>query len=130
MRPPSTPPDDDRSSQAASSADSIDVAQSLRQAEETLLRLKARYAQIQADQQRQQELQYRLEDTRQGLRRDRTPALKAELKAIQQQLDEIEVALESQLFSWSGLKEVFWQAVRFGGLGIVLGWLLRSWAGG
>ena len=130
MRPSSTPPDDDRPSQSTSSTDSIDVAQSLREAEETLLRLKARHAQIQLDQQRQQELQHRLEDTRQGLRRDRTPALKAELKEIQQQLDEIEVALESQLFSWGGLKEIFWQAVRFGGLGVLIGWMLRSWAGG
>lgn len=130
MRPSSTPPDDDRPSQATSNNDSIDVAQSLREAEETLLRLKARYAQIQLDQQRQQELQHRLEDTRQGLRRDRTPALRAELKEIQRQLDEIEVALESQLFSWSGLKEIFWQAVRFGGLGVVMGWILRSCAGG
>jgi hypothetical protein len=36
------------------------------------------------------------------------------------------VALESQLFSWNGIKEVFWQAIRFGGLGMVAGWVLRS----
>lgn len=106
--------------------EAIDLEQGLRQAEADLLRLKARYAQVQADQQRQIELKNRLDDVRGNLRRDKTPELKAELKQIQQQLEALEVALESQLFSWSGLKEVFWQAVRFGGLGIVIGWVLRS----
>lgn len=106
--------------------EAIDLEQGLRQAEADLLRLKARYAQVQADQQRQIELKNRLDDVYGNLQRNKTPELKAELKQIQQQLEALEVALESQLFSWSGLKEVFWQAVRFGGLGIVVGWLLRS----
>ncbi|WP_088894774.1 DUF2203 domain-containing protein [Leptolyngbya ohadii] len=106
--------------------DAIDLEQALRQAEADLLRLKARYAQVQADQQRQIELKNRLDDVHDNLKRDKTPELKAELQQIQQQLETLEVALESQLFSWSGLKEVFWQAVRFGGLGIIIGWVLRS----
>jgi hypothetical protein len=58
-----------------------------------------------------------------------SPALKKELDALEQELAQVELALESELFSWDGLREIFWQAVRFGGLGIVLGWLLKSWAG-
>lgn len=97
--------------------------------ERSLQALKARHAQVKADQQRQQQLQQRLSQTQRELRQTRSRELQAELQQIKQQLEELEVALESQLFSWSGLKEAFWQAVRFGGLGIVVGWLLKSCAG-
>lgn len=111
-----------------SDLESIDIEQGLRDIEQALLVLKARYAQVQMDQQRQQALRERLSEVEQELKRERSRTLQAEVKRIKQQLDEIEVALESQLFSWVGLKEVFWQAVRFGGLGIILGWLLKTWA--
>jgi len=113
----------------ASNSDEIDFEQSLQAVEQSLLLLKARYAQIQADQQQQQVLHQHLSETQRQMRRDRSQSLKTELKQIQQQLEGLEVALESQLFSWSGLKEVFWQAIRFGGLGVLLGWLLKSLAG-
>ncbi|MGL4619237.1 MAG: DUF2203 domain-containing protein, partial [Chroococcidiopsis sp.] len=45
------------------------------------------------------------------------------------QLETIEVNLESQLFSWGSLKAPFWQAVRFGGLGVIVGWILKSFTG-
>jgi len=98
----------------------------LDEVERSLQALKARHAQVKADQQRQQQLQQRLSQTQRELRQTRSRELQAELQQIKQQLEELEVALESQLFSWSGLKETFWQAVRFGGLGIVVGWLLKS----
>ncbi|GAC1482640.1 MAG: hypothetical protein NVS2B14_21410 [Chamaesiphon sp.] len=50
------------------------------------------------------------------------------MKQIQDQIETLEVNLESQLFSWGSLKEPFWQAVRFGGLGVVVGWILKSCA--
>jgi DNA repair exonuclease SbcCD ATPase subunit len=53
-----------------------------------------------------------------------------EIKALQQQAEELELSLSGQFFSWQQLKEPFWQAVRFGGLGLVLGWLLRGCSGG
>ncbi|MBD3882614.1 hypothetical protein IFO70_12655 [Phormidium tenue FACHB-886] len=112
--------------------DDLDFAQSLREVEQALLVLKARYAQVQTDQQRQQALQQQQRELHQQLKGSRSAVpteLRAELKKIQQQLEELEVALESQLFSWGGLKEVFWQAVRFGGIGILLGWALKSLAG-
>ncbi|NJO41419.1 MAG: DUF2968 domain-containing protein [Cyanobacteria bacterium CRU_2_1] len=127
------PPDDRDSPRPPSDSDEIDFERTLREAEQSLSILKARYAQIQTDHQRQQNLQERQAQIRRELRQTRAKTirteLKTELKRIQQQLEELEVALESQLFSWSGLKEVFWQAVRFGGLGIILGWMLRSWVG-
>ncbi|MBI4783187.1 MAG: DUF2203 domain-containing protein [Oscillatoriophycideae cyanobacterium NC_groundwater_1537_Pr4_S-0.65um_50_18] len=113
----------------APGSDEIDFEQSLLEVEQSLQLLKVRYAQIQADRQQQQALQQRRDEIQRQMRQDRSQSLKAELKQIQQRLEGLEVALESQLFSWSGLKEVFWQAVRFGGLGVLLGWLLKSLVG-
>lgn len=84
---------------------------SLTQVEQTLQELKTRYVQVGRDRQQQQELQ-------------------AQLQQIQEQLAQLEIALESRLFSWKdSLAAPFWQAVRFGGIGIILGWLLKSCAG-
>jgi chromosome segregation ATPase len=106
-----------------------DFEQALQEIEQALQALKARHAQIQSDQRRQRGLQQRLSQAEQELRyRRSSKALQTELKQIRQQLDELEVALESQLFSWNGLREIFWQAVRFGGIGIVIGWVLKSFA--
>lgn len=111
----------------------IDFDQTLKEVEQSLLLLKARYAQIQLDRKHQHDLQQRKEQIEKQLQHPPSQAsqleLKRELKRIRQQLEELEVALESQLFSWSGLKEIFWQAVRFGGLGIVIGWILKSLVG-
>lgn len=109
--------------------DDTNIEHSLQQLEQSLLRLKARYAQVQLDRQRQAELQQRLSQVQRDAKRRRSQELQSELKALQQQLDEIELALESQLFSWRGLQDVFWQAVRFGGLGVIVGWMLKTWAG-
>ena len=106
-----------------------EFVQGLAEVERSLATLKERYAQVQRDQARQAELQHRYEDVRQAQRRDRSPQLQAELKQIKQQLDILEVNLESSLFSWSSLKEPFWMAVRFGGIGIIIGWLLKSLIG-
>lgn len=104
--------------------------QTLQELERSLQSLKERYTQIQDDQSRQNDLQQRLDQVQRDLRRTRSQEirqeLQAELKQIQQQLDALEVALESRLLSWNSLKDVFWQAVRFGGLGVVVGWILKS----
>ncbi|MBF2075894.1 MAG: DUF2203 domain-containing protein [Synechococcales cyanobacterium C42_A2020_086] len=110
-------------------SDDTNIEQSLQKLEQSLLRLKARYAQVQLDRQRQAELQQRLSQAQRDAKRRRSQELQSELKALQQQLDEVELALESQLFSWRGLQDVFWQAVRFGGLGVIVGWMLKTWAG-
>ena len=99
--------------------------QSLADVERSLFALKERYAQVQQDRQRQAELQQRLKQVNKQLHHKQSPQLKAQLKQIQQQLEAIEVNLESQLFSWGSLKEPFWQAVRFGGIGVVVGWILK-----
>lgn len=102
-----------------------ELMRSLADVERSLIALKERYAQVRQDQQRQAELQKRLKQVKRERNRNHSSGLKAELKQIQEQLEAIEVNLESQLFTWGSLKEPFWQAVRFGGLGIVVGWILR-----
>lgn len=102
--------------------------QELAAAEQALQDLKARYTQVQQDQAQQAQLQQRRDRLKQELKQS-TPAsvqaeLAAELKQVEARLDELEINLESQLFSWTSLKEPFWQVIRFGGLGVAIGWLL------
>jgi chromosome segregation ATPase len=103
--------------------------QTLAEVAENLQSLRDRYEQIKRDRLRQKELQYRREQIRKSPKQNgNSSSLKAEIKQIQEQLEIIEINLESSLFSWRSLKEPFWQAVRFGGLGIIIGWLLKSYA--
>lgn len=53
-----------------------------------------------------------------------------ELNEIQKQADQLEVELLNQITSWQQITRPFWLAVRFGGLGLVAGWLLKGWVGG
>lgn len=93
--------------------------QELAAVERSLHDLKQRYSQVQQDQATQADLQARQETLKQQGRRQPSTAMKQELKQIEQQLDDLDWKLESQLFS---LKDAFWQVVRFAGLGVVLGW--------
>jgi len=104
-----------------------EFAQELEEVERSLLSLKERYNQIESDRQQKAEWEQRRKQLNQN--KHRTPAIKAELKQIQQQLEVLEINLESQLFSWGSLKKPFWQAVRFGGMGVIIGWILKSCAG-
>jgi hypothetical protein len=103
-------------------SEELEFEQRLAEVERSLLALKDRHTQIQQGQQRQSDLKARQENLKGQLRNTPSPVLKAELQQIQDQLDELEVSLESRLFSLSTLKEPFWQAVRFGGLGLIIGW--------
>lgn len=50
-----------------------------------------------------------------------------ELAQMQDRIEALKVTLESHLLSWREQQEPFWQIVRFVGLGLVLGWVLRGW---
>jgi hypothetical protein len=50
---------------------------------------------------------------------------KQEIQEIDAQLASLDKALQSQLVT----VEVFWSAVRFGGLGLLIGWGLKAWIG-
>lgn len=56
------------------------------------------------------------------------PEAKQELAQIRSRLTELDLILESRLLNeWKLMWEPFWQAVRFGGLGIAIGWFLANW---
>ncbi|MBF2056221.1 MAG: hypothetical protein IGQ45_03135 [Cyanobacterium sp. T60_A2020_053] len=114
------------SSSDPSSTNDFDVNSALEDLENNLHRLKDRYKQIQEDQQRKQELITEKDTLIQQLKENNQNSLKSEIELIKKELDEIELRLESELFKWSSLSEPFWQIVRFGGAGIVIGWVLKS----
>lgn len=122
VQPPSS--SDDSRSDASSDNQNLETA--LDDAQSSLDKLKQRYAQINTAQEKRSELRVQYNRTQSELSRHRTKQLQEELKSIQQKLDEVEIVLESQLFNWSSLKEPFWMAVRFGGIGILIGWTLRA----
>lgn len=55
-------------------------------------------------------------------------SLYQQLQEISDRLEQIEADLESRLISWSSLRESFWQVIRFVGIGIIIGMILRSCA--
>lgn len=104
----------------------IDLDRSLLELEDQLATFKARYLQVQEDQAEKATL----EEQKQLLKRSsKNPQVRAELAAISQRLEELEFHLESNLFNWRSMGEPFWQAVRFLGAGILIGWWLRSYFG-
>lgn len=103
------------------STDEPNFEQELVEVERSLQELKDRYSQVQQAQTAQAPLQQRQEQVKRQLQHTDSPELKAELQHIQDSLDDLELKLESGLFSW---EKPFWQIIRFGGLGLVLGWLM------
>ena len=93
--------------------------------EQSLEEIRKRYFQVKEDWQKHAELvQYKQDlEQKKASNLEREP-IKTELRDIEKQLSELEINLESVL-----LPDLFWQAVRFGGLGIAIGWLLKSLAG-
>jgi chromosome segregation ATPase len=126
---PSSDPNPAPPSASSTSEGEKSLEQLLQETEEAFQALKERYTQIQQAQQRQAELKHRIDIIHADLRQSPSVSLKTELKQLQEQLEAIEAELESRLLSWSSFSEPFWQAVRFGGLGIAIGWLLKSCAG-
>lgn len=104
-------------SESASFRPGTEFAQTLEDVEALLQKLKQRYLQIQTAKQRRVELQQHLSQ------------LQIELHQVKESLETLEIDLESRLFSWSRQRNVFWQIVRFVGLGIVLGITLKACTG-
>ena len=120
----------------------IEFEQTLSTIERSLLDLKERYGVVQTAEIEQENLTKHRQEIEAQWQENQLPELEQELQQIDEQLQELSVTLESHLLSepalqelfWKGLRqgilgEAFWQIVRFGGVGLVLGWLLISWAG-
>jgi len=104
-----------------------DFEQELAEVERSLILLKERYTQVKGDEDQKAQWQQRQQQLQEN--QHQTSEIKAELRQIQKQLDLLEINLESQLFSWTSLKKPFWQVVRFGGMGVIIGWILKSSVG-
>ncbi len=102
-----------------------EIAKVLQEVGQSLAEISDRYSQVKQDWQRHTELvKYKQElEQKKASNFEREP-IKTELRDIEQQISDLELNLESVL-----LPDLFWQAVRFGGLGIAIGWLLKSLAG-
>ncbi|MEB3294584.1 MAG: hypothetical protein VKJ24_15615 [Synechococcales bacterium] len=48
--------------------------------------------------------------------------LEQQLQQLEQQLESLELQLRSELFGWGDVKEWCWQVLRYGGMGLMVGW--------
>lgn len=117
------PPKKQNQPSGEDSSQSQEFQQGLSDVEQALIALKERYEQVENDYSLQDELKRR----RLSLLQSKLPEMKAELKHIEQQLEVLEINLESRLLNWRSFKDPFWQIVRFSGLGVIIGWLLKSY---
>jgi predicted RNase H-like nuclease (RuvC/YqgF family) len=127
MKSPQQPPHESDKSVSNSQANGLAEAefeQSLVEIERSLQNLKDRYQQVKTDQKLRVELQEQYDRLQQSLQPANASELQPELKQIQSQIEALELNLESRLISESSLREIFWQVVRFGGLGLLIGWFL------
>ena len=119
-----------------------DFALSLAALTQSLQTLQTRYDEVQSHRAKQQQLDEHRADLEARWQNEQRPELEQELQQMKTQLAELSLQLESELLTDKQLQQVFWdglrqglmgdvflQIVRFGGLGIVVGWLLKSWHG-
>jgi Uncharacterized conserved protein (DUF2203) len=102
-----------------------ELEQSLNEAEELLNHVKARFTQIRSAQDRQAQLEERLLEIEGESSSSPSLELKTELESIKTQLASTWEDLESQLITWRDQQELFWQFLRFSGVGFFLALLLN-----
>ncbi len=101
-----------------------DFEAAIAQLEQDLMALKERYQQICAAEAQIAALQAQQADIQaQSPETQKQDSLKTELNLLQEEIEKLELQLESNLINW---QEPFWQIVRFTGVGILLGWVLKS----
>lgn len=104
-----------------------DISVALVEVERAFSKLKKRIVQVERDTQLRSQLKRQKQDLKQQHHNKTiSEPIKAELRRIEQELETIEQNLESRLLKWKDIIEPFWQAVRFGGAGIIIGWILKS----
>lgn len=135
-------------------SDWSDIEAQLQETKGLLEEIEQRFQQVRRDSLKQNELQTQKEQIREQIqdissdrsasnknqkirrkpnsRNDRSSPHKEELlkqlDAVTEQLEQIEADLESRLLSWSSFREPFWLIVRFVGIGIIIGVILRGCA--
>ena len=102
-----------------------ELEQSLNETEELLNHVKARFTQIRSAQERQVQLEERLLEIEGESSQSPSLEVKTELESIKTQLASTWEDLESQLITWRDQQELFWQFLRFSGVGFFLALLLN-----
>ena len=104
----------------------IEFDREIAQLEQTLSALKQRQAEIECAQQEQIVLERQRNELKH--KASKHPTVQQELQLIRSRLEQLELTLESRLLNeWKLMWEPFWQAVRFGGLGVAIGWFISTW---
>lgn len=110
-----------------------DLDLQMQQVEELLQEVRERLIRVKVGQSNRALLKTQQQEVQQQLGNATSKPIKQELKAkltqIKEQLETIEIEIESRLISWTSFREPFWQIVRFGGLGVLVGVLLKSCEG-
>ncbi len=112
-------------------SDWSDLEAQLQETKQLLAEIEQRFEQVQHGLLERQELQNQHEQISKNSSRMANPQkeeLRQQLLELGDRLEQIESDLESRLLSWSSFREPFWQIVRFGGLGIIIGVILKSCA--
>lgn len=113
--------------QTNSDSPEFNITDAIADLEVSLEKIKQRHQQIREDQTKKSELENRKQEIKDlQAKNNHQDSIKSELHYIEKELTEIEMRLESELFKWSSLIEPFWLMVRFGGIGIILGWILKT----
>jgi uncharacterized membrane protein YraQ (UPF0718 family) len=99
-----------------------ELAQILIEVEQSLVQLQLRHTQVKQDWEKRSQIKARQQELKQQQAKLPQP-LKTELRSLQQELDRLELTLESVL-----LPDIFWQVIRFVFLGIAIGWFLHIYA--
>ena len=112
-------------SDSTNSDGNLEIEKSLTEVRQSLNELETRYQQIKEDWHRKTELiaEKKVLEQQKANNSPKEP-IKTQLNHLQQELETLELNLESIL-----LPDLFWQVVRFVGIGIVLGWGLKAIAG-
>jgi len=100
-----------------------ELEQALFEVERSLTQLKQRHTQVKQDFAKRSHIINRKQELKHQSDQSLPKPLKTELRILQQELDSLELNLESVL-----LPDIFWQVVRFVFLGVVIGWFLNVWA--
>jgi hypothetical protein len=119
-----------------------EIEKTLGELEESLFTLREAYIQSRQDEQQQAELRQQRRELRKKGKKEKQEAggdnkgkdskkdpIKAELRLLERQIDDLDHKIASRFVDITIFQDQFWQIVRFAGLGLVIGWILKTIVG-
>jgi len=108
----------------------VEFSAALSEAEVTLNQLRTRYQEVKTAQVEKAQLEEKLSELQTGIAQKREleqsiAELETEVTQVQEQIHNLSITLESQLWKW---QEPFWQFVRYFGLGFAAAFVLHKLA--